>query len=95
MSRQLKIKKEFKNLIRPLHRQEFLQLEENILSDGCRDPIITWNGYIVDGHNRYEICTKHDVEFKVLEMHFDSDEDAIAWICAAIVKIICAAIGLF
>ena len=82
MSRQLKIKKEFKNLIRPLHRQEFLQLEENILSDGCRDPIITWNGYIVDGHNRYEICTKHDVEFKVLEMHFDSDEDAIAWICA-------------
>lgn len=82
MGRQLKIKKEFKNLIRPLHRQEYLQLEENILADGCRDPIITWNGYIVDGHNRYEICTKHDVDFKVLEKHFSCDEEAIAWICA-------------
>jgi len=82
MSKPLKIKKEFKNLIRPLHRQEFLQLEENILRDGCLHPIITWNGYIVDGHNRYEICTKHQVEYNVLEMDFDSDEDVIAWICA-------------
>lgn len=78
----LKIKKEFKNLIRPLHRQEYLQLEENILKDGCRDPIITWKGYIVDGHNRYEICQKHEVPFKTVEMDFESDEDVIAWICS-------------
>jgi len=78
----LKIKKEFKNLIRPLHRQEYLQLEENILNDGCRDPIITWNGFIVDGHNRYEICHKHSIPFKTHEMFFESKEDAIAWICA-------------
>ena len=82
MSIELKIKKEFKNLIRPLHRQEFLQLEENILRDGCLQPIVTWNGFIVDGHNRYEICTKHNIRFKVLEMDFESDEDAIVWICA-------------
>lgn len=79
---ELKIKPEFKNLIRPLHRQEYLQLEENILRDGCRDPIITWKGYIVDGHNRYAICTKHNLPFKTLEMEFDSKEDVIAWICA-------------
>lgn len=82
MNKPLKIKKEFKNLIRPLHRQEFLQLEENILRDGCLNPIITWKGFIVDGHNRYEICSKHNVDYKVLEMDFDSDEDVIAWICA-------------
>ena len=35
----LKINMEFKNLIRPLQKKEFLQLEANILSDGCRDPI--------------------------------------------------------
>ena len=52
--RPLKIEPKFKNLIRPLQRKEYLQLEQNILSDGCRDPIITWNGVIVDGHNRYE-----------------------------------------
>lgn len=80
--RQLKINKEFKNLIRPLLHREFLQLEANILADGCRDPIITWQGYIVDGHNRYEICTRHQVPFAVIEMDFPCKEAAIAWICA-------------
>ena len=80
--KKLKIKKEFKNLIRPLNRQEYSQLEENILNDGCREAIITWNGYIVDGHNRYEICTAHDIPYKVLEMEFECEEAAVAWICA-------------
>lgn len=80
--KELKIKKEFKNLIRPLNRQEYLQLEENILNDGCREAIITWNGYIVDGHNRYEICTAHDIPYKVLEMEFECEEAVVAWICA-------------
>ena len=53
----LKIDPEFKDLIRPLRRKEYLQLEENILDEGCRDPIIIWNDYIIDGHNRYSICT--------------------------------------
>ena len=78
----LKINKEFKNLIRPLQQQEYLQLEANIISDGCRDAIITWNGYIVDGHNRYEICTTHQIPFEVQEMDFECKEAAIAWICA-------------
>ena len=51
--RQLQIDPHFKNLIRPLQRKEYLQLEQNILADGCRDPLIVWNGVIVDGHNRY------------------------------------------
>ncbi|MGM9601552.1 MAG: hypothetical protein ACI3W5_08215 [Faecousia sp.] len=78
----LKIDKEFKNLIPPLSRSEYLQLEENILAEGCREPIITWNGYIIDGHNRYEICTKHSIKFSIKEKEFDYREDAIAWICA-------------
>lgn len=76
------IDKEFKSLIRPLRKQEYLQLEENILYDGCREPIITWNGIIVDGHNRYEICRKHNIPFETKEMHFDSRLKVIAWICA-------------
>lgn len=40
----LKIDPEFKDLIRPLRRKEYLQLEENILDEGCRDPIIIWKG---------------------------------------------------
>lgn len=78
----LKIDKAFKNLIPPLSRSEYLQLEENILAEGCREPIIVWNGYIIDGHNRYEICTKHGIAFTVKEKDFDYREAAIAWICA-------------
>lgn len=78
----LKIDKTFKTLIRPLRKHELRQLEANILEDGCREAIITWNGIIVDGHNRYEICHKHQIPFEVREMDFESREDVIAWICA-------------
>ncbi len=80
--RPLKIEPQFKNLIRPLQRKEYLQLEQNILSEGCRDPIILWNGVIVDGHNRYEICMRHQIPFAVIEMDFACKAEAIAWICA-------------
>lgn len=78
----LKIDKEFKTLIRPLSPKEYEQLETNILADGCRDPIVTWHGYIIDGHNRYEICRKHNIGFKVKEMSFESRDEAVVWICA-------------
>ena len=80
--RKLQIDSCFKNLIHPLRRKEYLQLEQNILADGCRDPLIVWNGVIVDGHNRYEICTRHQIPFAVMEMDFFDKEEAIAWICA-------------
>ena len=57
----LKIDREFKNLIRPLCKREYLQLEQNLIAYGCIDPIITWNGYIIDGHNRYDICHRHNI----------------------------------
>lgn len=77
----LKIDPEFKDLIRPLRRKEYLQLEENILDEGYRDPIIIWNDYIIDGHNRYSICTKYSIPFKILSKNFDSREEVIVWIC--------------
>ena len=38
--RELCIDAEFKALIRPLRRDEYAQLEANLVLDGCRDPII-------------------------------------------------------
>lgn len=78
----LKTDKGFKNLIPPLHRQEYLQLEQNLIEDGCIDPIITWNGIIIDGHNRYEICHRHNIPFRVVSMEFECREEVVAWICA-------------
>lgn len=78
----LKIDEDFKTLIRPLSQDEYLQLEANLLLDGCREPIITWNGVIVDGHNRYEICKKHNIPFAVQPKEFGCREEAIIWICS-------------
>ena len=82
MQELLTIDPQFKNLIPPLQRTEYLQLEENLLADGCRDPLVVWRGTLIDGHNRYEICTRHSIPFSVKEMNFYCREEAIAWICA-------------
>ena len=56
----LKIDPEFQGKIPPLTSEELDQLEKNIVSDGkVINPIIVWNGLIIDGHNRYAILQKH------------------------------------
>src|SRR5262245_54963767 len=61
---------EFKNLFPPLTDEEYRQLELNIKRDGCQDAIKIWNGWIIDGHNRYRICKQHDIPYKVEELKF-------------------------
>jgi len=72
---------EFKSLIPPLQDDELARLEQNILSrKKCYDAVIVWEGVIVDGHNRFEICMRHGIEFEVAKMHFSSREEAKVWI---------------
>jgi len=70
----------FRDLIPPLTEEEFAQLEQNILSHGCRDTIIAWKGIIIDGHNRYAICQKHGISYEVSEMRLGSRNEAKLWI---------------
>lgn len=81
-TRELTIDREFRDLIRPLMKEEYRLLESALQTDGCREPITVWKGVIVDGHNRYEICTRLGIPFEVRERHFDNREEAIIWICA-------------
>lgn len=76
----MKIDAEFQSLIPPLTYEEKKMLEESILNEGCRDAIVVWNDTIIDGHNRYEICTKHNIPFETVNRDFDSRNDAIEWI---------------
>lgn len=80
--KRLQIDQEFKELIPPLSKEEFNLLEENILKFGCIDPICTWNNTIIDGHNRYSICTKHNLKFNIQAFNFELREEAKDWICA-------------
>tara|TARA_R110000868_G_scaffold116620_1_gene310242 strand:+ start:1713 stop:2975 length:1263 start_codon:yes stop_codon:yes gene_type:complete len=79
-SDKLKIDKEFKSLIPPLGREELLQLEENIKQDGCRDPLVVWGDILVDGHNRFDICTRNEIKFKTVSHKFNDRTEAIIWI---------------
>ena len=75
----LTIDPEFKALIPPLAADEQRQLEENLLSEGCRDALVTWNGVIIDGHNRYDICLRHGIDFRTTERAFATRNDAKLW----------------
>ena len=75
------IDSEFKGMIPPLKPDEYKCLEESLLSEGCRDPIMLWNSIIVDGHNRYEICTRLNIPYKVNQKQFSNRDEAISWIC--------------
>lgn len=71
---------EFQSLIPPLSDDEFKRLEKSILAEGVRDPIITWNGTIIDGHNRYTVCQKHGIKFNTAPRKFASRDAAKIWI---------------
>ena len=70
----------FKYLLPPLSEDEYKGLEANILKEGCHEPLILWDNVIIDGHNRYEICCKHNVIFKTKDVTFKNDLDAKIWI---------------
>jgi site-specific DNA-methyltransferase (adenine-specific) len=75
----IKINEDFKRLIPALTQEEYKQLEDNILKEGIREKIITWDGYIIDGHNRYEISQKWNLDFETESKHFASELDAKIW----------------
>lgn len=72
----MQILKELEVLIPPLTSEEFKQLERNILEEGIRDPLVTWNGILVDGHNRYRIAQEYDIDFVTVEKEF-ADMNAV------------------
>lgn len=74
------IDNEFRNLIPALTSEEYAQLEKNIIAEGCRDALVTWQSILIDGHNRYKICREHGIDYETVEMEFTDRQEAIKWI---------------
>ena len=51
----MEIDNEFRNYIRPLSSEEYDKLEASILSEGTRDPLVIWQGILLDGYHRNQI----------------------------------------
>lgn len=76
----VRIDPEFQSLIPPLTADERALLEENIKRDGCRDALVVWNGVLLDGHNRHEICERLGLGYRLKEIDLPSREAAADWI---------------
>ena len=76
---ELKLDPELRDLFPPLTEEEQRMLEDSIVRSGCDTPLIVWNGFIVDGHNRYDICRRHQIPFAYEERHFIDKEAVMFW----------------
>jgi hypothetical protein len=78
----VRVDPEFSSMIPPLAADELRQLEANILAEGCREALVTWEGILLDGHNRYQICQRHGIPFKVEQVSAEvaDREAARVWI---------------
>lgn len=76
----IRIDPEFRDLIAPLRPDERSQLEANIVAEGVRDPLVVWQGILLDGHNRYDIATKFGLPYQTVEREFDSRDAVVLWI---------------
>jgi N6-adenosine-specific RNA methylase IME4 len=76
----LRVEERIRSHIPPLRDDELRQLEENILRDGCKSPLIVWGDILIDGHNRYDICIRNDIAFETDDVEFEDIEAAIVWV---------------
>ena len=78
---EIKIDKEFEKLIPKLTDEEFNQLEENCKDHGIQDSIKIWSGenIIIDGHNRFKIAQKNNIQYEIEYMSFDTRVDVVEW----------------
>lgn len=80
MEKEYKIDSDLNRVLPELSEDDYKELENSLLKDGYKGaPIMAWGDVIVDGHNRYEICRKHNIPFEVKEVEFSSKDDAIQW----------------
>lgn len=66
--------------IDPLTEHEYAALERSILTEGCRDALVCWGDILIDGHNRYAICQRHNLPYKIVHNdNFTAIEDVQLW----------------
>ena len=44
------------------------------------DALVCWGDVLIDGHNRYRICEKHNIPFRTVQRDFANRNEAKLWI---------------
>jgi len=81
-SPKFKVIEEFRTLLPALTSEEYKGLEDSILREGVREPLLIWKekGILIDGHNRRTICKKHKIKYRTREKSFENKEAVKLWI---------------
>ncbi len=84
---ELRIDPEFAEFAGALRPEERAQLEANLVRDGrALDPLIVWRMegglVLVDGHHRFDLCTRLSLPYDVREIEFDSRDAVLLWIAS-------------
>ena len=80
--KEYKIDPELNEVLPDLSDEDYKALEESLLTEGFKGaPIIIWQGkdIIIDGHNRYQICKKHNIPFEAKEIEFSNKDEVTLW----------------
>ncbi|WP_074408955.1 MULTISPECIES: hypothetical protein [Aquimarina] len=79
----IRVLKELEEFIVPLSKEEFKQLKENILLEGCKEALSVWEReddlVLIDGHNRHKICQENEIDYRISKFSFSSIEEVKSW----------------
>ena len=71
---------ELRDLLPPISEDERAALTADILKNGCYSPMICMDDMtLVDGHHRYDICTEHNIPYRMIILDFEDKLDAKEW----------------
>lgn len=76
----VRIDDEFAQLCPPLSDGEVSILRESIGESGLRDPLCLWQGILIDGHNRYRICTELQRPYHCVSIELPDRNAVKEWI---------------
>lgn len=79
MLQQITILPELEAYLPALASEEATLLEQSLLKDGCQEPLEVWSHegktILIDGHNRFRICTQHSLSYQIREKSFEDMDD--------------------
>ncbi len=71
---------ELRDLLPPITDEEHEALTADILKNGCYSPMICMEDMtLVDGHHRYDICTAHDIPYRMVVLDFEDKLATMEW----------------
>lgn len=77
----LKIREEYRQLVLPSGEDDIKRMEEQIRRFGCGEPTSVWSERLLVDYDRYAICHRLHVPFRIINNSARNSEEVVEWIC--------------